>query len=138
MCFNITVTHPEPFIATEDIKVYKQFSHRGHLRSEYMYFIYKRGELYHTSFGIEMHNRHWQSIQYNIGVINEGFHSTIKKRRYENNRLVNVLCIIPKGATYYLNLTAGERVSNQLIIPLRWQGKLQEWYKKTIHKIFKY
>lgn len=109
---------PKAQYATEDILVFKIFEE---LKSNYaisliMRFDYKYGKLYKVSkLKIKKEKNSLGETHY---CIYRGFHSI-------SFRLMNVIdwnpsyvapCIIPKGATYYVNTNSGEIVSDRIII----------------------
>lgn len=55
----------------------------------------------------------------NIGtmyIIRKGFHSYIEKNSFTDVHQWCVKCTIPKGSVYYYDESAGEIVSNQIIV----------------------
>lgn len=106
-------------IAEEDIVCYKKLDiykvkDGMKLKSPYQYFVYKLGEEYRTSFGIEENielgkNAWWADSRteyfyklfplQNLMAYNQGFHS-YKKDEIRNWERPNVECIIPKGSQY--------------------------------------
>lgn len=110
---------PKAQYATEDILVFKIFEE---LKSNYaislrMRFDYKYDKLYKVNkLEIKKDRGRLGEIQYRIY---RGFHSL-------SFRFINAIdwnpsyiapCIIPKGATYYVNTDSGEIVSDKIIIP---------------------
>lgn len=110
---------PKVQYATEDILVFKIFEK---LKSNYalslmMRFYYKYDKLYKISkLKIKKDQSQLGETYY---CIYRGFHSI--SSRFIKARSCNpsyvVPCIIPKGATYYVNTDNGEIVSDRIIIP---------------------
>ena len=110
---------PKAQYATEDILVFKIFEE---LKSNYaisliMRFDYKYDKLYKVSkLEIKKDRGRLGETRY---YIYRGFHSI--SFRFINaiywNLSYVVPCIIPKGATYYVNTDSGEIVSDRIIIP---------------------
>lgn len=104
------------FIATRNIKVYKRVKHnRFLLRSPYKSFDYEPNKLYAAKLKkeeINLTGRHWQY------QISKGLHAYYDfdraKRKLSSNEII-VLCIIPKGATYWKG-ECMEIVSDKLFI----------------------
>ena len=110
---------PKAQYATEDILVFKIFEK---LKSKYalslmMRFYYKYDKLYKVSkLEIKKDRGRLGEIQYRIY---RGFHSISFKfiNAISWNPSYMTPCIIPKGATYYVNTDSGEIVSDRIIIP---------------------
>lgn len=110
---------PKAQYATEDILVFKIFEK---LKSNYalslmMRFYYKYDKLYKVSkLKIKKDQSRLGETYY---CIYRGFHSI--SFRFINTANCNpsyvAPCIIPKGATYYVNTDNGEIVSDKIIIP---------------------
>ena len=119
MCFNIHREYREERIASKDIVCYKrlqdtfEFTRSGSrkkiLDSPYMHHSYVMNQLYSIP-----------SLKKIYGDINEGFHMYTTKEKADKHWVfysVNTYrCVIPQGASYYINPESQECVSNQLII----------------------
>ncbi len=109
-----------PFIAKEDIVVYKNFyRRRGVYESPYRGFIYERGYTYYQvgkAFSFTGEKNPYLNPA--ILEVNKGLHAYTSKA-YARSRysfyVTTIQCIIPKGSKYYKNST--EIVADQLIIP---------------------
>lgn len=111
-----------PIIAKEDTTVYKYLKEKEILFSILNYyspfvgnFRYKKDKLYDLE---ELHYKKRGSNGKYVYIREVGFHSYMKKPDVPYyilpSNAVLTECIIPKGATYYVN-EEGEVVSNQII-----------------------
>ena len=117
MCW-ISNNKPERLVAKEDIAVYKvvQISPDNKILSYFNDFPYKLGEIYDATITIKRYKDEYNDFYY----IEQGFHSYKYKleidpflqipltydrngTKYYGDDIYGMLCIIPKGAEYYVN-----------------------------------
>jgi hypothetical protein len=121
MCFYISKKNPEPIVAQEKIIVYKYLSHKsGKLISPIHYdFYWKPNKLYTTELSIVENG------------IYEGFHAYTDEVNCKLNKdYYTKVCkmVIPKGATYYINVDNKQIVSNQMILKFPWYGRIANFF----------
>jgi hypothetical protein len=110
MCFVVEYTHPESFIAKEDITCYKVVNYREEkIVSEYKKFVYDIDKLYKLDEPLKEIN----------GQIEKGFHSYTKLRIAVGDKTdyqIVIKCIIPKGSVYFISDYYEEYVADAIII----------------------
>jgi hypothetical protein len=119
MCW-ISKNKPERLVAKEDITVYKvvQIYPDGKILSYFNDFPYKLGEIYNTVITV----KHLKDGYNDFYFVEQGFHSynyhlkigldpflnmpiayDESSVRYYGSGIFGMLCVIPKGAEYYVN-----------------------------------
>ena len=131
MC--LITTRKKPFIAKEDMIVYKAFSRRS-MSYENMFFTsihfpktYEVGRIYNTTMKIIDSEMTYDSVTVTerqelidngkkVYAIGPGFHAAeLKSRIFSERQRFICECIIPKGSKYYIDNT-GLIVSNSIIV----------------------
>lgn len=123
MCW-ISNNKPNRLVAEEDITVYKvvQISLDDKILSYFNDFPYKIGEIYNTTIVIKHYKDDYSADCSDFYFIEQGFHSynyhlkigldpflntpnayDKNGTRYYGDDIYGMLCIIPKGAEYYVN-----------------------------------
>jgi hypothetical protein len=129
MCW-ISNNKPERLVAKEDIAVYKvvQISPDDKILSYFNDFPYKLGGIYDATITIKRYKDEYNDFYY----VEQGFHSYKYKleivldpflkmpltydrngTKYYGDDIYGMLCIIPKGAEYYVN-ELGDVVSTSI------------------------